>query len=170
MSPCRLVFLLAVAAVSGCGSTEVYAPIQQANAPVALVAAAYPSNGGSPRLPKRDARIRRSSDGLFYVSARVNGVRVRFVVDSGSSTVVLSRSDAERAGISRSDEGTLLQTAGGVTRMQRTQLEEVAIANRALKNVEAAVVDEGLEVSLLGQSALSRLDAVHFSGDVLELR
>ena len=38
--------------------------------------------------------ITRSADGLFYVTAIVNGAPVRFVVDTGSTIVVLTPEDA----------------------------------------------------------------------------
>jgi clan AA aspartic protease (TIGR02281 family) len=39
------------------------------------------------------------TDGIYYIFANVNGVSTRFVIDTGSDDVVLTRKDAQRAGI-----------------------------------------------------------------------
>lgn len=112
--------------------------------------------------------IERSFDGLFYVEARVNEALVRFVVDSGSSVVVLSAADARRASIG-GREGVAVDTAAGSASMRRASIARVALAGRTLSDVDAAIVDRDLKVSLLGQSALSQLGSVIFRGDRLEL-
>ena len=40
--------------------------------------------------------VTRSADGLFYLSAVVNGVVVRFLVDTGATIIVLTAADAAR--------------------------------------------------------------------------
>ncbi|NCQ22977.1 MAG: TIGR02281 family clan AA aspartic protease, partial [Roseovarius sp.] len=40
----------------------------------------------------------RAPDGHYYLTAEINGVPLRLVVDTGASQVVLSQSDAARAG------------------------------------------------------------------------
>lgn len=128
-------------------------------------------NPGDRERPARTAhRFIRSGNGLFYVNAVVNGAPVRFIVDTGSNIVVLTRSDATRIGLSTSTaQPTALQTVGGATRMQLGTVDRIDIAGQRLDNVDAASVENGLEVSLLGQSALSRLRSIKFSGDRLEL-
>ena len=112
----------------------------------------------------------RAPDGLFYADALVNGVRVRFVVDSGSSLVVFSRKDAERAGVNRAPRhGLQVHTASGIAQMEGVTIRHLNIDGRALDHVEAVIADDISGASLLGQSALSRLDAVTFSGDRLQL-
>ena len=112
--------------------------------------------------------IQRSADGLFYVQAHVNGAVVQFVVDSGSSVVVLSAADASRADIG-GDEAVDVDTAGGASAMRRAQIKHVELAGQKLSNVDAAIVNRNLKVSLLGQSALSQLTSVTFRGNQLEL-
>ena len=48
-------------------------------------------------------------------------------------------------------------------------LESVSIDGKEVRNVHAAVI-EGLDVSLLGQTYLSRITAVQMSGDTMTLR
>lgn len=112
------------------------------------------------------AAISRSRDGLFYVQAQVNGMPVRFVVDSGSSVVVLNAADAARAKVGVG-AGVNVETANGSAVMHRARIDNVVLAGRTLVNVDAAIVRSDLEVSLLGQSALSQFGSVTFAGDRL---
>ncbi|WP_174284548.1 TIGR02281 family clan AA aspartic protease [Sphingomonas bacterium] len=136
--------------------------------PIELAAPIFP-----PAPAERDERsgmvIQRSADGLFYVQAHVNGALVQFVVDSGSSVVVLSAEDASRADIG-GDEAVDVDTAGGASAMRRAQIKHVELAGQKLSNVDAAIVNRNLKVSLLGQSALSQLTSVTFRGNQLELQ
>jgi aspartyl protease family protein len=113
--------------------------------------------------------INQASDGLFYVEAKVNGVPVNFVVDTGSSVVVLNGQDAIRAGVGANDSVDV-ETAGGFAQMQRAEIKHVEFAGQMLTGVDAAIVRRDLKVSLLGQSALSQFASVTFRGRQLELR
>lgn len=139
------------------------APVPSVNAAViAPKPAAAPAPGPS-------HSITRASDGLFYVDAIVNDQPMRFIVDTGASIVVLTHSDARRIGLGV-DEGrfnTNVQTVGGNTNMAMTSLNHVRIAGREVRQLRAAVVREGLGVSLLGVNALSQLGQVTIEGDVL---
>lgn len=130
------------------------------------------NNSSEERAPpvRTKHRFVRSGNGLFYVNAVVNGAPVRFIVDTGSNIVVLTRRDATRIGMSTLvSQSTALQTVGGAAQMQLGTVNRIDIAGQRLDDVDAASVDNGLDVSLLGQSALSRLHSVRFSGDRLEL-
>lgn len=164
-------YLVCLTALGGCGSVEVSVPPVTGGQPArALVAVGYDQEKALAKVAHQKPTVRRSPDGLFYVQALVNKVPVIFVVDSGSSIVILNKADADRAGVKRDAHGTQLQTAGGITNMRRAVIDEVSVADHRLDQIDAAVVDDTMGVSLLGQSALSQLDAVSFSGDTLELR
>lgn len=115
--------------------------------------------------------IRRAPDGLFYVEARANGQSIRFVVDTGATVVVLKRADAEKMGIAYdklagSDQ---IKTVAGPSAMRWATIEHLETAGKQLHGLNAAVVDQGLPVSLMGQNALSRLGSVTMSGDTLTI-
>lgn len=116
--------------------------------------------------------LKRAPDGLFYVTAAVNGVPVRFVVDTGANVVVLTRADAAAAGVNGSPTGgRALRTAGGTAAMRWATIDRLTIGDRAIAGADAAIVgDNGLPHSLLGQSVLSRLDSVTLRGNRLQLR
>lgn len=118
------------------------------------------------------SELQRAADGLFYVDARVNGVPVRFLVDTGATTVVLTDTDARRAGVAadlaRSTERA--ETAGGATAMARVRLASLEAGPARRFDVEAAVTGPGLSVSLLGQSWLAQFDSVTITRDRMVLR
>jgi aspartyl protease family protein len=121
--------------------------------------------------PALNHRFRRAHDGLFYVTGRVNGVKVRFLLDTGATMVVLTPADAARVGASRSatSRHSVMETAAGPSAIDRVTLDRVAIAGHTVADVDAAVVRRGLKVSLLGQDLLSQLGPVTISGNQLEL-
>ena len=111
------------------------------------------------------SEIERSADGLFYVNGRVNGKVIRFVIDSGASVVVLTKADAAALSLSPTGpQSQMIQTAGGSSPMRWTSLSSVTIAGQTLTDVDAAVMDKGLQTSLLGQNILSRLGTITQEG------
>lgn len=105
------------------------------------------------------AQITKDSDGHFWAQAAVDGHAVRFLVDTGATAVSLSMADAQRLGIDTSkltyDYNVI--TADGRTRAASVKLASVAIAGARVRDVDALVIEKGLENSLLGMSYLGRL-------------
>ena len=120
--------------------------------------------------PWRETRVRRSGDGHFYVHAMVNGQLVRFMVDTGATGVALTVRDARHVGIpvDRRAFTVIGSGASGPVRGQFIELDSVEVEGKLASNVRGAVA-EGLDISLLGQSYLSRLD-VRMGGDEMILR
>lgn len=116
--------------------------------------------------------IERAPDGHFYVEAAVNGQPVRFLVDTGASAVVLTMADAQRAGLpfAAHEFSVIARGASGDVQGQRLRIGSVAIGAQQAFDVEGAVVAEGLDVSLLGQSFLTRLGSVVIDHDRMTLR
>jgi aspartyl protease family protein len=122
--------------------------------------------------PSRSLTVTRSADGLFYVNARVNGIPVRFLVDTGSNLVVLTAADAKRACINPdvTHSSGNLDTAAGISRMEKVRLDSVSVAGQNMSDMEAAVIHSNLQVSLLGQNILSKLGRISISGDEMTLQ
>jgi aspartyl protease family protein len=116
--------------------------------------------------------FRASQDGHFHVEALVDGARLRFLVDTGASQVVLSPADARRLGfdIGRLDFTQMAETANGAVRGAPVTLREVVVGNLRLADVRASVNEAEMAESLLGMSFLSRLGGFDVSGDRLTLR
>jgi aspartyl protease family protein len=136
-----------------------------------LALAPVPTAWSAQETPLRTGiTVERSQDGLFYVDARVNGRPVRFLVDTGASHVTLSARDAARVGLDpAATRYAAMETANGRTSVRWTRLGRVELAGRRVEDLPAAVMDNGLDVSLLGQDMLSRLDSVTITGDRLNL-
>jgi len=128
-------------------------------------------NAAPVATPGPEAReFPRASDGLFYVTASINGQPVRFLVDTGASVVVLSPRDAERVGLAgQARFDTHMETAAGKAPMAWTTIDRVEIGGRKVTGLRAAVVQQGLSVSLLGQNALAKLGPLTMEGDRLRL-
>ncbi|NWG45371.1 MAG: TIGR02281 family clan AA aspartic protease [Alphaproteobacteria bacterium] len=110
--------------------------------------------------------------GHFWVEALVNGTHVRFLVDTGASQVALSRADALRVGLPLEalDYRHAVATANGVVRVAAHRLDRLELGPIALRGVEAAIpASDGLDTSLLGMTALSRLSRVSVDGNRLVL-
>jgi aspartyl protease family protein len=116
--------------------------------------------------------IERAADGHFYVEAEVNGRPVRFLVDTGASAVVLTMADAQRVGLpfAVNDFAVIARGASGDVRGQRLRIGSVAIGDQKAFDVDGAVVAEGLDISLLGQSFLTHLGSVVIDRDRMTLQ
>lgn len=118
------------------------------------------------------AAIRKADDGHFWAEATVNGSAVRFMVDTGASTVALTAIDARRAGVQ--EEGLKfnipVNTANGQTYAAAITLKRVSIGNVVLEDVDGMVLREGLSSSLLGMSYLGRLSKVEVTQETMILR
>jgi len=122
---------------------------------------------------ERAVRVRRRLDGHFAVRGSVNGEAMTLLVDTGASTVVLTPSDAERAGLDTDDlaYSVAVHTANGTTYAAPVRLRSVAIGPLVINNVDALVAQPGsLKENLLGMSFLRRLKSYEFSKDFLTLR
>ena len=111
-------------------------------------------------------------DGQYWTEATVNGGFVKFLVDTGASSVALTPEDARKAGIrlDRLEYNVPISTAGGDNVAARVTLERVAIGAVSVRNVDALVVPEGLSTSLLGMTYLGQLQKVEVTPNALLLR
>jgi len=111
-------------------------------------------------------------DGQFWADATVNSGYVRFLIDTGASAVALTREDARKAGLRlhELDYNVPIRTAGGRNMAARVKLKSISVGSITLRNIEALVVPEGLETSLLGMTYLGQLQKVEATPSALLLR
>jgi aspartyl protease family protein len=114
----------------------------------------------------------RAPNGHFWIDATVNGVSVRFLVDTGASDVVLNREDAARLGIvvDASSFTQRAQTANGTTRGAPVRLRQIRIGQIRFDDVPAMVNEGELRESLLGMHLLERLSSIEIRNDRLTIR
>jgi aspartyl protease family protein len=121
----------------------------------------------------RTVAVARTVGGDFAISAQINGAHIAMVLDTGASSVVLTRADAEAAGLPLEvlDYSINIDTANGRTRAAPVTLDRVAVGSLVERSVEALVAQPGqLKTSLLGMSFLNRLQSWEVRGDRLLLR
>ncbi|MDO6413708.1 TIGR02281 family clan AA aspartic protease [Sphingomonas sp. BIUV-7] len=143
------------------GATQHAAPVRETTPDLAP---APPANDGQ--------RLERSDDGFFYATVNINGHRVRLLVDTGASAIMLSAREARRMGVKVDDfafDGRL-QTSSGVVRMARATIDRIDIGGQTFADVPAMIVPGGDGLGLMGQSMLERFRSVSIEGDVLALR
>ncbi len=115
--------------------------------------------------------LRTADDGHFYADADINGTSIRMLADTGASMVVLSASDAARAGINVDELNFTLvvSTANGQASAAEVTLDEVRVGSIVRQDVRAAV-SRGLSGSLLGMSFFKTLSKFSIESDELVLR
>ena len=107
--------------------------------------------------------------GHFIAQGSINGGAVRFVVDTGATMIALPASDAVRLGLDyRKGEQALTRTAGGLVPVYRVRLNSVRVGNIELAGVEGVVIEQGLDIALLGMSFLTRVE-MRQEGQVMTL-
>jgi aspartyl protease family protein len=118
------------------------------------------------------ATIAKSSDGHFWANGDVNGSAVRFLVDTGATEVALTPADARKLGydLGGLNYGYRVVTAAGQTRAAAVRLASVTVAGARLENVDALVIEKGLDTSLLGMTYLGRLASFQATRQALVLQ
>jgi aspartyl protease family protein len=130
-------------------------------------------DGQTMRLSRKTAPVPAASDardkliltethnGMFAVNAKVNGIALPFLVDTGATTVSLDAAQARSIGLDY-QKGTpgWSNTANGPVRSWRLKLDSIAVGPITLYGIEASV-REGPGtggVGLLGMSFLNRVE------------
>lgn len=120
-----------------------------------------------------EVSLGRYDSGHFEANAQVNGQSVRFMVDTGASSIVLSNRDAATAGI---DLASLkftvpVSTANGNALAAIARLDEMSIGGIVRRNMPALVAAEGaMDQSLLGMDFLDTLKGYSVDQDRMVLR
>ncbi|MDJ0739840.1 MAG: TIGR02281 family clan AA aspartic protease [Gammaproteobacteria bacterium] len=100
-------------------------------------------------------------NGGYFLDGLINGRPVRFLVDTGATSVALSEVEARRLGIQHRLEGTAVGvgTAGGTARAHAISLRSLSVGGVRLDDVRAVVIEgESPRHVLLGMNVLSRFD------------
>ncbi|BBU62343.1 hypothetical protein MSC49_22780 [Methylosinus sp. C49] len=132
-----------------------------------------PVTPAAPLTAPGEATIAADRLGQYSANVEIEGQRIRMLVDTGASTVVLSYEDAAAIGYlpAPADFKYPAQTANGVTRMARVKLREARLGQVALRDVDAYVAERNaLGASLLGMTFLSRLSRIEAGAGKLVLR
>ena len=132
---------------------------------VATLAVDTPNETNSAR---RTTTISVRPDGHYWTRALVNKkASVEFMVDTGASVVALTYKDAQKMGLRPEslDYKWEIRTAGGITKGASVRIESIQINQVHVRNVDAMVLRNDLDQSLLGMSFLRELYSYEFRGD-----
>jgi aspartyl protease family protein len=100
------------------------------------------------------------AQGHFFSDCQINGASLKFLVDTGATTVALNSADAKFANIDyKRGKPVQVGTANGVVTAYSVSLASLKIGSITLNQVEATVLEGGSpSIVLLGMSALNRLE------------
>ena len=97
------------------------------------------------------------SGGHFLTAGGINGKAVRFLVDTGATSVAMGIAEAEHLGLDyRSGQRLYVSTANGNAPAYKVRLAEVRIGDVVVYDIEALIVPVQMEFILLGNSFLTR--------------
>ncbi len=111
-------------------------------------------------------------NGVRYVWIDVNGIRLRFIFDTGASNICISPIEASvlyRQGTLKKED--ILSTeyfqdaTGRISEGTKINLRLIKIGNIELENVEATVIDNVNAPLLLGQTVLERFGSIEIDNN-----
>lgn len=112
--------------------------------------------------------------GVYKVPCVVNGLRMKFIFDTGAANVCISESMVtymlENDYLDKSDilgTGQSSVADGRIVDHVKIRLNTLEIGGLKLSNVEAVVIEGQTSPLLLGQSAISKMGKVSINGNQL---
>ncbi len=116
--------------------------------------------GGSVSANNSPVSLYADQAGHFFGNLSINGASLKYVVDTGATTVALNSGDAKFAKIDyEKGERINMSTANGEVSAYLVKLNTLKVGTIILNNIDATVNEGGSPtVVLLGMSALNRLD------------
>jgi aspartyl protease family protein len=112
---------------------------------------------GTPVTEGQVTRIPMAIDGHFWVSAKLNGRDVKFLVDSGATMTTIDRRTANAAGVAvspRADE--FVRTGNGIIRVSSGRADELTVGNIERRDVGLQIAEND-DLNVLGMNYLSTL-------------
>ena len=113
---------------------------------------------GEPVRQGEQMRVPMAIDGHFWVTARLNGKKVKFLIDSGATMTTIGREAAERSGIYVSPTADqMVRTGNGIIRVSSGRARTLELGSIKRSNVAVHVADND-DLNVLGMSFLSSLE------------
>ena len=119
-----------------------------------------------------EEKIYADDRGMYHSVGTINGRTVRFLLDTGATTVAMNKSQAKQLGVDyrMNGEHVVISTASDNVKGYRVRLKSVSLGKIKQRNVEAMVIDgDHPGPILLGMSFLGKLK-VEKAGEVMKIR
>jgi aspartyl protease family protein len=114
-------------------------------------------NAGNAAGSGRRIVLTAGSGGHFLTEGAINGQAVRFMVDTGATSVAMGVAEAERIGLNyKTGQTGYGSTANGLVTIWRVKLNSVRVGDVEIRDVDASVLPAGMPYILLGNSFLTR--------------
>jgi aspartyl protease family protein len=119
-----------------------------------------------------EEKIYADDRGMFRSVGAINGRSVRFLLDTGATTVAMNKTQAKQLGVDyrMNGESVVISTASDNVKGYRVRLKSVSLGKIKQRNVEAMVIDgDHPGPILLGMSFLGKVQ-VEKAGEVMKIR
>lgn len=110
--------------------------------------------------------------GMFFIQGSANGHPIRFLVDTGATSIAMNEAEGKRLGIDYRLKGrqTSVATASGIAKAYSVALNVVKVGEIYVRNVDAVIIEGGFPTEvLLGMSFLSRVE-IERSGNTMRFK
>ena len=117
-----------------------------------------------------------NDNGVKYVWIEINGLKLKFIFDTGASSICISSSEASvlyRQGTLQKSDILDIQyfqdATGTISAGTRINLKTVKIGDRTLNNINATVIDNSKAPLLLGQTAFEKFGKISIDNNKGEI-
>ena len=115
--------------------------------------------GGPATAERQSVSLTADARGHFAAAGSLHGYPMRFLVDTGATSIAINAAEARRLGLDyKSGQAGGVGTAAGVVPAWRVKFNTVKVGGITLNQVDGMVVESGLNVPLLGMSFLNRME------------
>lgn len=124
----------------------------------------------TPATPQPLSIHRDPRTGHFIAPIRINGVTIQAIVDTGAQDTILSARDARATGAARNIvRSEPMAGIGGYTMLSVARLRSMEVAGQDLGSFTAAIGQEGIPYTLLGQTEINRLGRIVIENGVMTI-
>lgn len=118
-----------------------------------------------------ETRVPMGQDGHFWITATINGLQRRFLVDTGATLTAISPDTARAAQVKDKvlSQSIMLRTANGTVQAQVTTIDELRFGSVVARDLDAVVAPGLGEANVIGMNLLSRLASWRVEGQTLIL-
>jgi clan AA aspartic protease (TIGR02281 family) len=114
-------------------------------------------------------RIKAGPDGHYYVKGDADGVPVEFMIDTGSTRIVLPKQIAQRLNVGPLNFDIPTYTANGVSHDAEITIRKLTVGPYSGNNIPAMVNGGPLDMPLLGMSWLRLFQSIEIKNGVMTL-